>query len=210
MTRLKTWFADPEGRAPLIRLALFLTLLGFQSLSAEVIDFDSLAPGDVVTNQFPSAIFSSSPGNENTVRSIDQIFHSPPHILSTALCIEDTYIDFTTPVNDLSFWAVEPNAYGVTAQFNVYESGTFSTTVDFFSAGIIGNQFVDLSAFSNVTRLEIVNILDDPVIENGIGWDTFSFVPVPEPNPGPFLAMLLSGVWLRLARERKSLRRPIL
>ncbi len=139
------------------------------------INFDDLPNNTIVTDQYPEATFSSSPGNNNTAFSFGGA-DSPPNIICTPACIEDTYIDFTDPVSDLTFWAIEANRAGVTAQFNIYVNGAFAATVDFVSAGgSPHNEFVDLSAFADVTRLEIVNIVNDPSGENGIGWDTFTF-----------------------------------
>lgn len=164
---------------------------------AEVIDFDGFT-GEV-TNQFASATFSSDAGFSNFATGFPTA-HSGANILCTGVqgaidCLQPTYVDFTNPVNDLSFWAIEANAVGVTAQFNVYENGAFSATVDLVSSGGFGNnEFVDLSAFSNVTRLEIVNIFNDFSTENGIGWDTFSFTVVPAPGSAVLMAMgLLSA-----------------
>lgn len=156
------------------------------------IDFDGFA-GEV-TNQFAEATFSSSAGFSNFAIAAGAA-HSGSNILCSGSangvdCLQDTYVDFTNPVNDLSFWAIEANAVGVTAQFDVFENGAFSATVDLVSSGGVGNnEFVDLSAFSHVTRLEIVNILNDPNNENGIGWDTFSFNVVPAPSSAVLLAI---------------------
>jgi hypothetical protein len=143
-----------------------------------VIDFDDLPSPTVVTNQYPEATFSSNNGELNTAFSFATA-HSLPNILCSGTaqvtdCVRDTFIDFTEPVSNLKFWAIEANHPGVTARFNVFESGRFAETVNFVSLGQVGAQLVDLSAFANVTRLEIVDILIDPS-ENGIGWDTFSF-----------------------------------
>ncbi len=171
---------------------------------ATEINFDDLDSGSLVSNAYPEATFSSIAGREN-VAFIYGSAHSPSNILCTRVphsgitCVDDTYIDFTKPVNDLTFWAIEANAPGVTAQFNVFQSGVYAGTVDLVSTGGDGhNQFVDLSTFTNVTRLEIVNILDIPYFENnGIGWDTFRFTPVPEPSTALLLAAGLAVLAVR-------------
>lgn len=157
-----------------------------------VIDFDGFT--GLVTNQYASATFSSIAGAANYSFAFATA-HSGPNILCTGGangidCLSPTIIDFTNPVNALTFWAIEPNVAGPTAQFNVFENGSYSATVNFISAGGSPyNQLVDLSAFSNVTRLEIVSILNDPTNENGIGWDTFSFEVVPAPSSAVLLAI---------------------
>ena len=143
-----------------------------------VIDFDDLPSFTVVTDQYPEAMFSSNIGELNTAFSFPNA-HSPPNILCSGTaqvidCVRDTFIDFTEPVSNLTFWAIEANLAGVTAKFNVFVAGELAATVDFVSIDHAGAQLVDLSAFVDVTRLEIVDILINPD-ENGIGWDTFSF-----------------------------------
>ena len=140
--------------------------------AASVINFDALPDRTVVTNQYPEATFSSSAGYSNYTYDISgagDIFNSPPNILCTDSastgtldCVNDTHIDFTVPVNNLTFWAIEANYGGVAAEFNVFENGTFSQTVPLYGRDGPGNSFVDLGGFINVTRVEIVNIIDDP------------------------------------------------
>ena len=170
------------------------------SVSADTIHFDDVPHGTIVTDQYPQATFSSNAVNENTVINTARGPNTLPNILCSGPvgeepnCIEDTYIDFTVPVNDLTFWAIAANFPGPTATFNVFEDGVFSGSVPL--DGGAGNVFVDLSEFINVTRLEIVDILDDPDLRNGIGWDTFTFTPV-SPVPAvsyrvlPVLPLLL-------------------
>lgn len=175
-----------------MRAGLVAVVAGLSCAAAHaslvVINFDNLASGTIVTNQYPEATFSAGLG-VNTAFSFGAA-HSAPNIICTPLCIEDTYIDFTNPVKNLTFWAIEANAAGHTADFNVFVNGAFAATVPFISAGgSLHNEFVDLWAFTNVTRLEIVNILNNPTSENGIGWDTFSFEVVPAPGAAALLAL---------------------
>ncbi len=146
------------------------------TLEMQVCDFEALSVGDVVTNQCPGATFSSTPGNENVV-----LFGHGTNFICTRpvgqpqTCIEDTYVDFTNPVDSLSFQAIALNSIGiVAAQVNVFVNGSLDATVDIIGTGDI-LPIVDLTTFSHVTRIEIVNIIDDPDARNGIGWDNFSF-----------------------------------
>lgn len=149
-----------------------------------LIDFESLPPGTVVTNQFPEATFSSSAGNENIVGSLPgaQFLCTQP-VGGQITCVEDTYVDFAQSASDLRFLAIEANCLCVDARFRIFQNYVFTATVDLTGLGGPGNVPVDLTAYPNITRLEIVNILNDPSIENGIGWDNFSFVAQPA-NPG--------------------------
>jgi hypothetical protein len=192
-------------RSTPLRTACFLLFVlvaaGHSPADVVEINFNDLLPGTVITNQYPEATFSSEAGSDNVAISYDANWVNI--LCGTATCLSDTYIDFTTPVNDLTFWAIAANAAGMTAEFNVYENGVFSSTVDLVSSGGNPNdEFVDLSSFNNVTRLEIVNILNDPSAENGIGWDQFRFTVVPEPS-GIFLGgiAMLAG-WLGRRRYR--------
>lgn len=194
----------------MIRTTATLAALAATTVTATaqtVIDFDSLGNGVVVTNQYPGVTFSSSAGNQNYAINRPNSAHTAPNILCSGPiggldCIQDTYIDFAIPVNNLTFWAIEANVAGVTAQFNVYENFALSATVNLNSAGGKGNQeFVDLSAFNNITRVEIVNILNDPINEQGIGWDTFRFYSVPTPGT---LTALVAGGLLASRRHRRA------
>jgi MYXO-CTERM domain-containing protein len=187
--------------------ALLIAIAAATASAQTVIDFDTLAGGTVVTNQYPGVTFSSSAGNQNYAISRPGSANTAPNILCSGPvggldCLQDTYIDFATPVNNLTFWAIEANVVGVTAQFNVYENSVFSSTVNLNSSGGKGNQeFVDLSSFNNVTRVEIVNILNDPINEQGIGWDTFRYYSVPSPSG---LAALAIGGLFATRRRRPT------
>jgi hypothetical protein len=153
-------------------------LVAASGASAQVtIDFDSLTPGSVVTNQYVHATFSSSAGNHNKA-----VFAGSGNVLFSGVDggpltgSADTYIDFLHPVNGLTFTAVQPNGAGVVATFNVYESGVLTASVPLTGLGGSGSKSVDLSAYQDVTRLEIVGIDPSPA-ENGIAWDEFSFTP---------------------------------
>ena len=90
--------ADLNGDG-VVSTADLLILLGSWGANAGTgIDFDRLPEGDVVSNQFPAAWFSSSAGNVNFVH--DHPGHTPPNIICTGPiggsvnCLEDTFIDF--------------------------------------------------------------------------------------------------------------------
>ncbi len=142
-----------------------------------VCDFDGLPGGDIVTNQYPGATFSSSAGNDNKVHPFF-VNDTPPNILCTGPvgapvdCVAPTFIDFTNPVDSLAFYAIGVNDVGPVADVNVFIGNVFDSTVPVIGAGTPNdNILIDLSPFTNVTRIELTNITDF----GGIGWDTFSF-----------------------------------
>ncbi len=149
-----------------------------------VIDFELLPPGTVVTNQYPEVTFSSPPGVENKVLQVwphRQFLCSWAIGSPTPTCVEDTYLDFATPVSRLSFLAIEPNCSCPNAEFRVFQNHVHTATVTLTGLGSGGSKLVDLSAYDQITRLEIVNILVSP-LEGGIGWDKFSFFPTTLPT----------------------------
>jgi hypothetical protein len=152
--------------------AVSVCLPGAAFAAAVRIDFDDLPRGTVVTNQYAEATLSSAAGAANYVLEFSTTVNggggSGPNILCTGPapsptqsgsvdCLRDTYVDFTHPVNNLTFWAIEANYPGVAAEFNIYEDGAYYQTVPLYGRGGPGSTFVDLSAFAHVTRLEIVH-----------------------------------------------------
>jgi hypothetical protein len=169
-------------RATLIAVALLAPLISAEASAQVTIDFDNLAPGTVVTNQYFLARFFSSPGNHNVAEAaaVGNVLVSGP-VGGTPTGIEDTYVSFTYPVNNLSLTAVEPNGSGVVARLFVFENGFLTGVEDLIGLGGPGSKVVDLSAYTNVTRLEIRQIDPDPA-EDGVAWDDFTFTP----NTAPF------------------------
>lgn len=166
-----------------------------------LIDFEDRFSGEIIDTQYADVTFSSSAGNVNFANAFGPgIILGSGSPASGITFLEDTYLDFTSAVNNLQFDAVEPNFDGIDATFNIFHSGGMSTE---FLVGLNGpgNKHVDLSAYTDVTRLEIVDILDDPQLENGIGWDNFSFEVVPEPCT---MLALAAGVAGLAARRRKK------
>lgn len=174
------------------------------SASATIINFDDLPSNVVVTNQYPEATFSANPGETNrTLSAGGTLGESVPNFLCTydsvgaINCALPTYIDFTNPVNGLTFTALALENNGLSAQVNVFENNAFSATVNING---IGNVFVpitvNLGAFTNITRIELVGIIDP----GGIGWDDFSFTPV----PSPAAATLLGLAGLSVAGRRRQ------
>jgi hypothetical protein len=141
------------------------------------IDFDSLATGVVVTNQYAEATFSAPAGSDNLTVAL-AAGSSQPNVIATEPTggppdgTRDTYVDFPCPVGSLSFSAVAVNNVGTVANVNVYTSGALAATLPITGAGTPAVPVrVDLTSFNNVTRVELVGITD----AGGMGWDDFVF-----------------------------------
>lgn len=168
--------------------------------AAQLIGFDEFT--GPVTDQYASlATFSSEPGWHNEAQPSPWATSAPNALVTfrddgTPSGVAPTYVDFAYPVGQLSFWAIEADVPGVAARFAVWEFDTV-TTIDFVSTGE-PMQRVDLWQFPVITRLEIFDILDDPIDEHGIAWDTFEFVIVPAPAPLALLASFALAAARRL------------
>jgi len=151
-----------------------------------IINFDDLPAGTIVTDQFPIAQFSGDPAYPNQV--IASTDASTPNSIGAPTpqadggqpngnpYIHPLYVDFTIPVNDLHFVQMRDDAAGGTtiAQVRVFERGSLSATVPIYSTGgVFTPGDVDLSAYQDVTRIEIVNVTDPA----GLLYDDFRFTP---------------------------------
>jgi hypothetical protein len=139
---------------------------------ATTIDFDELTTGAVVTDQFPGVVFSAPVGPSVTVFT-QNLGTSLPNFICGSSCTDVT-VEFSPPVQGLSFVPLGDDVAGVTAQVTVFHGGDSPTTVDIISDGIhVGEEtdLVDLSSFSDVSRIDIINVTD----LGGLGFDDFNF-----------------------------------
>jgi hypothetical protein len=142
------------------------------------INFDDLAVGTAVTTHYPQATFSADSGNTPTVEPNDGLGTSgntigvePPSPYPQNYN-KPLYVDFSGPVYGLSFETLADDDSGTIAQVRVFVNGAYSSTVAITGdANPYGPQLVDLTAFQNVTRIEITNITDAA----GLWYDDFKF-----------------------------------
>jgi hypothetical protein len=198
----------PAGNAARpLRDALFaipILILGFAPIAGAVtIDFDSLAVGTTVADQFPEATFSSVAGQEVATISFAS-GNSPPNSICTRAvggalnCDQELIVDFTDAVFNLSFAVVGDNNPGTQAVVDVYVNFLLDTTVDIVTTGDFSAAPMDLSAFSGVTRIVIRDVTDFA----GLSFDDFNFNVVPEPST----ALLLTSGLVALAVRRRQKR----
>jgi hypothetical protein len=179
-------------------------ILGFAPIAGAVmIDFDSLAVGTTVTNQFPEATFSSVVGQEVATISFSS-GNSPPNSICTRAvggsfnCDQELIVDFTNAVFNLSFLVVGDNNTGTQAVVDVYVNLLLNTTVDIVTTGDFSAAPMDLSAFSDITRIVIRDVTDFA----GLSFDDFDFEVVPEPSTALLLASGLVALAVRRRHER--------
>lgn len=186
--------------------AVALAALATQ-VRATTITFEDLPVGTVVTNQFQGVVFSTVPGQE--LRVVAQPFDLLDNFLCTAdiggpvNCEHDVRLAFSTPVNGLSFYAVGDDGTGPVAAVDVFTGGQLAGTVDILGDGEpLEPSLVDLSAFENVTSILIHSVTDSM----GLGYDEFTFRPVPEPSGLALGATACGALVLRRRRFRTPLR----
>src|SRR5438477_8951189 len=198
------------------------------SISRAVINFDDVPSGTLVQNYYPGVTFTVEPGFGLSAYAWTYLGLSPSSLPNVLTCydgvgrgptsIYDVYADFNPPVNGLAFKAVAADEYGVVGRVRVY-SGINLLGIDniigtALTPGTFGNinfatTNVNLSAYTNVTRIEIVppigqTDLDDAYGGGGLIFDDFTFEAAPEPGSGALLA--LAGFAASAARRRRSTR----
>lgn len=155
------------------------------------VDFDD-QPGGFAPPIETDGLFSSDVTFSTDAGNILMIFSgagvvggSPPNTLtagestSTSVFDGDIYMDFPVAAQSVSLDILSDNDSGVIASLNVIHSGG-STLMDVVGDGDFTTAIgMDLSAFSDVTRIELFGITD----EFGLSIDNLIFnVPIPAPG----------------------------
>ena len=150
----------------LLKLLVFTLALTLPFvLRADDINFDNLPVSTVVSSQYPQAVFSSDPG-EVLLTVAQNLGSSLPNFICTAPaagvidCTHSVIVKFTSPVNNLTFLGTGVNDTGKVAEVDVFQNGVLSSTVDMMGISTIAPVLVDLSAFTNVTSIDIHDITD--------------------------------------------------
>ena len=192
-----------------IRLIVATFFLVSSSLFAASIHFDDLEGGlnpplPLPANASPYANFSTEAGAQLLVFSgAGTVGGSNPNTLTAGVnpsafpYDSDVYVDFTHPVNELTFSVLSDNDSGNIAKVRVFTAGTFEAELDVVGDGNFSTPItIDLTSFADITRLEIADIID----EFGLSYDDFEFDnPVPEPSSFALLLgqMLVAACWFR-------------
>ncbi len=187
-----------KGKLIILASALLLSATAAQ---ADLIDFEQFNDGDLIST-VGNATFTSN-NNVEVYAFGGDFAHSGVNTIAPdaggGLFNGDLFVDFTAAVNNLSFWSGGDDDNGVQATINVFVGGAFTTAVSLLGDGNFGTtDFHDLSAFSNVTRIEIVNVTDAA----GLVYDDFGFTAVPE--PGTLVLLGLGLVGMAITRRRRK------
>lgn len=173
--------------------------------NALLIDFEEFNDGDLIS-LVGNATFSS--GNNVEVYAFGGSFaQSGVNTIAPdaggGSFTGDLFVDFTAAVDNLSFWSGGDDIIGLQATINVFVDGLFASAVGLVGDGSASTtDFHDLSAFSGVTRIEIVNVIDPA----GLVYDDFGFdvTAVPEPSILGLFALGLIAVGVTTRRRKLS------
>jgi hypothetical protein len=196
--------------------AIALCAYGVDAASANIVNFDNLTNGTLVTNQYASQdiTFSSTNGEGIYVTAQSEYMSTPPNFICTGNsdgidCAGTVIFNFATAVNDLQFDAVgNQNAIGTSfAQADIYENGvlTVSDLNLLVSQGNFLPDHQNFSAYSDITEV-VIHSNTDPA---GTGYDTISFDPlsnsgVPEPATWGMMMLGFFGVGFMMRRSRRK------
>jgi hypothetical protein len=145
---------------------------GATGTTTVVINFDDLTLATKVTTQYADHATFSCPSGDIVALNTAVVQSPPNFICGTLTCTGAMILEFARPVSGIHFTVIGVNATGKVADIVLYEPGGSSATVDLVGQGNANLPVpVDVSSYSNVTRLEITNITD----LSGLGADDFTF-----------------------------------
>lgn len=190
-------------------LACFLAVASAGSASAATINFDSVASGTVITNQFAPATFSSIAGSQ-ILTTAQNLGSTLPNFICSGRggainCTDAVFVDFSIAVSNLKFVVVGDNNNGLAGAISIFNGATLLGTQNMIGDGNSGTPFsVDLSGFGSLTRIELTTI--DVA---GLGYDDFTFDvgagAVPEPTTWAMMLAGFGAIGGMLRRRKKTI-----
>jgi hypothetical protein len=149
--------------------------------TAHRIDFDELARGATVTDQYaPEAVFAAAAGQSVVVKADFDLGTSVPNYVCGSLnCDAQFSISFGAPVRGLALTAGGSDSSGVVATIVVHEMNGARHERQVFGSNVFTQPIpVDLSATLDIVKIEILNGNDG----GGVAWDDIAFE-YPEGTP---------------------------
>ncbi|HKC66350.1 MAG TPA: hypothetical protein VKB86_22090, partial [Pyrinomonadaceae bacterium] len=157
------------------------------SAAPVTINFDNLAPGTIVTNQYPDAVFSgmgfsggvgTGPNDTNVFVSNGRYRSYPNSIISTTNSYPSfgwVYVDFPIAVNNLSFYALNIyDSYYAVGYVDIYQNRNYYGTLYFTGNGNPNSPIpINLSAIPNITGIYIYQYAS----YDRLYYDDFTFTP---------------------------------
>lgn len=142
----------------------------------------------IPANQFPDAIFSTTPGYHVATYGRPYGTALPSLTRATdfynyANHLVPLIVDFPRGVSDLSFDVIGSDVFGPIGSMEIYQNRVLTRTDFIYGSGnayFPARQNAALSS-TNVTRIVITRITDPA----GIGFDNFNFTVPPPPSPTP-------------------------
>lgn len=174
-----------------------------------MINFDDLASGTVVNNNYAGVTFSTNSGDSEVRVFSGCCSQSDPNSIAPEPGAgfnfnADLLVSWSSAINNLTFYIGGDNDAGTVGQIDVFGTngllGTVNLVADGDGAGST-EELQDLSAFANVISIHIRNVTDFA----GLVYDTFSFdTQQRTPEPSPLALAALAAIAMSLAVRRRK------